>query len=211
MSSDWTVGKVDEVEVSKDGVVRRCNIKYQNSNESFPRFTDRAARSLVKLMNIDDTCWRQDMDLVEKLIKELKDEEETHAMEKDENNAANFSGQRSRLFATSGPDLPTRNISVQFNADAQVARSKLRSRTSCKNCCCASHCELSFHVKKNEPVRWESSSRFENKFLLLDRSWDSFEDYENNLFDSIPIRCSRDPMMSHICAVNVNLADDFGL
>ena len=66
-------------------------------------------------------------------------------------------------------------------------------------------------MKKNEPVRWESSSRFENKFLLLDRSWDSFEDYENNLFDSIPIRCNRDPMMSHICAVNVNLADDFGL
>lgn len=27
-------------------------------------------------------------------------------MPKDENNAASFSGQRSRLFATSGPDLP---------------------------------------------------------------------------------------------------------
>ena len=75
LASEWTLGKVDQVEVSKDGIVRRVHIKYQNFGEDFPRYTDRAARSLSKLMHIDDTTWKQDMDLVEKLINEQINED----------------------------------------------------------------------------------------------------------------------------------------
>ena len=33
LSSKWTVGKVSDVVKSKDGVVRRCTVQYQNSTE----------------------------------------------------------------------------------------------------------------------------------------------------------------------------------
>ena len=72
LSSKWTVGKVSDVVKSKDGVVRRCTVQYQNSSEDQPCYTDRAARSLIKLFNIDDISWQQEMDLIEKLIEEAK-------------------------------------------------------------------------------------------------------------------------------------------
>ena len=65
------MGKVTEIVKSKDGKVRRCTVQYQNASENVARYTDRAARSLIKLFNIDDANWQEDMDLVEKLIKEV--------------------------------------------------------------------------------------------------------------------------------------------
>merc|ERR1719233_1381725 len=73
LSSKWTVGKITEVAKGRDEVVRRTTVQYQNSSEEGPRYTDRAARSLIKLFNIDDKSWQEDMDLVEKLIDEAKD------------------------------------------------------------------------------------------------------------------------------------------
>ena len=46
MTSKWTIGKVDSVIRSKDGAVRRANIRFYNSSENHARFTDRAVRSL---------------------------------------------------------------------------------------------------------------------------------------------------------------------
>merc|ERR1719430_844511 len=72
LSSKWTVGKVTNVVRGRDEVVRRATVQYQNSNEEEPRYTDRAARSLIKLFNIDDKSWQEDMDIVEKLIEDTK-------------------------------------------------------------------------------------------------------------------------------------------
>lgn len=69
LSSDWTVGKVFDVVKGRDEFVRRATIQYQNSSEEEPRFTDRAARSLIKLFNIDDVSWQQDMDEVDRMMK----------------------------------------------------------------------------------------------------------------------------------------------
>ena len=74
-SSRWTVGKITEVVSSKDGIVRRATVHYQNASETKCRFTDRAARSLIKLFHIDDQNWQADMAEVEKLVEELKDKE----------------------------------------------------------------------------------------------------------------------------------------
>ena len=38
---------------------------------SVDRVTDRAVRSVVRLFNVEDTTWRQDMALVEALVKDL--------------------------------------------------------------------------------------------------------------------------------------------
>ena len=76
LSSRYTVGKVVEVvRSSKDGLVRRVSVQYQNASENKPRTTDRAARTLIKLFNIDDTFWNDDMAEVEKLVNKLQEEE----------------------------------------------------------------------------------------------------------------------------------------
>ena len=59
LGSSWTVGKVDQVVLGRDGHVRRAIIKYYTVNERDPtaaslQFTDRAARSLVKLWSVDE-------------------------------------------------------------------------------------------------------------------------------------------------------------
>ena len=72
LSSKWSLGIVTEIEKGKDGLVRRATIKYQNSSEDAPRFTDRAARSLIKLFHINDQDWMEEMSEVERLIFDLK-------------------------------------------------------------------------------------------------------------------------------------------
>ena len=66
LASKWTVGRVTGVTMSKDGIVRRANVMYQNDKESHQRFTDRAARSLIKLFHIDNQNWLADMAEVER-------------------------------------------------------------------------------------------------------------------------------------------------
>ena len=45
LSSAWTLGRVDQVVRSRDGLIRRVIVKYRNSNEEFDRVTERSARS----------------------------------------------------------------------------------------------------------------------------------------------------------------------
>ena len=58
LKSKWIVGKIIEVVKSKDGEVRRAIVEYKNADEEGTRTTDRAARSLIKLFNIDDQNWQ---------------------------------------------------------------------------------------------------------------------------------------------------------
>ena len=188
LTSKWTVGKVSEVTVGKDGSVRRVIVDYQNHNETFTRSTDRAARSLIKLFNIEDTTWSQDLDLVDKLIKDIKGQ-----------------GARPRLNAVSGPDFVRRQTGVQFNSKAQSVRTKLNS--CCKTCCCLSHCQLTPHAKKDEPVLKVGCEPINVlQYYLLDRSWDNFDAFENELEDNYPANFSTDAIMSLICGVNMDFS-----
>ena len=60
---------------SKDGVIRRVEVKYFNHNENKPRFTDRAVRSVVKLFSIEDSYFMNDMAKVEEMMAKLKKDE----------------------------------------------------------------------------------------------------------------------------------------
>ena len=61
LSSPWTIGQVDQVIASKDGLIRRAVVKYFNPNENHPQLTDRSVRKLVKLWSLDDSCLFDDM------------------------------------------------------------------------------------------------------------------------------------------------------
>ena len=57
ISSYWNVGKVVSIKLGRDGIPRRAEVEYHNPGTSFAKkqITDRAARSLVKLFNIEDS------------------------------------------------------------------------------------------------------------------------------------------------------------
>ena len=61
LDSHWTTGMVDEVVTGADGLVREVVIRYRNFSEDFDRFTDRAARSCVRLQNMDDNNLSDDL------------------------------------------------------------------------------------------------------------------------------------------------------
>ena len=121
LSSKWSIGKVVKVDKGRDGLVRRVSIQYQNATEDFSRTTDRAARSIVKLMNIDDTNWLDDLEEADKLIAVLQEEakDKTYVMSK-----VTEGGLRFRLTATSGNNLPNRNVGVHRKPRCTIARSK---------------------------------------------------------------------------------------
>ena len=53
-------------------VVRRAWVRYYNHTENKSRYTDRAARSLVRLFNVEDNCFVGDMSAVEAMISSKK-------------------------------------------------------------------------------------------------------------------------------------------
>ena len=76
MSADWRFGKVEEVKVGQDGLVREVNISYKDTEGDDPsdwmfRSVNRPVRNIVKLFNIEDTCLMDDINEVHKLCKDL--------------------------------------------------------------------------------------------------------------------------------------------
>ena len=199
LSSKWTVGRVSDVEKGRDGVVRRCTVRYQNSSESQPRYTDRAARSLIKLFHIDDLSWQQEMDLVEKIIEENKGVENVATVTSYDMN--HLTGLRYRLKAVSDHDRPVRELGVQHRAGAKAAKMKMVQ--TCKNCCCTSHCLMTGHAKNDVTLDITAVPTEENCFVaMLDRSWSEYESFEQNMFDNLPVE--EDRFMSYLCAVNTD-------
>ena len=83
LSSDWTVGQVESiVRNSKDQQIRQATVRYHNANETNPRFSDRAVRSLVRLFNIEDSYFVRDMAEVESMIKRMEEEYKKEAQVK---------------------------------------------------------------------------------------------------------------------------------
>ena len=209
LASKWTVGKVTDVVKGKDEIVRRATVQYQNSNEDKPRFSDRAARSFIKLFNIEDESWQEDMDLVEKLIEEAK-------VKKDESEHENS---RSRLKAVDGEGNIVRQVGVQHKPSAKIAKSKFTK--PCNSCCCLSHCEKNPHKDDNDvEVKLDQLECLDAKdddecdevlndepVDMLDRSWMSTTAYEAELVESVPLLFSQDKFMEVLCSVNMDLRE----
>ena len=72
LSADWKVGKVEHVKIGRDGKVREVGIAFKSMDESGDwkhSLVERPVRSVVKLMNIEDTSIIEDMKKVQEEVK----------------------------------------------------------------------------------------------------------------------------------------------
>jgi hypothetical protein len=75
LENKWTMGMVESVKKGRDGIIREAVIKYCNSSEqklslgkndkqldsTFPRYTERSVRKLIKIFSIEETSLVEDM------------------------------------------------------------------------------------------------------------------------------------------------------
>ena len=61
VSSTYQYGLVDEVEVGRDGKVRKVRVKYRNASEKTDRTTYRAVRSLVLIRRADESSIMEEL------------------------------------------------------------------------------------------------------------------------------------------------------
>ena len=78
----------------------------------------------------------------------------------------------------------------------------LAKKKCCGVCCCSSHCSLFEH--EGGDVVLSSCDVMESDFKgLLDKSWISYQDYEDSV---CPEPSYRDPFLSLVCALNTDMA-----
>ena len=143
LSGQWTLGQVEDVTRSKDGVIRRANIRYTNAGENGAKFTDRAVRSLVRLFNVEDSYFVDDMAEVEKYVASL-DAENTAAAAAEQNRVV----QPVRVIRsnTGTYSIVTTECHDQAKLTSQYDCDQLVSRSGCDQCCCVGHCALSHYT-----------------------------------------------------------------
>ena len=75
LSTEWVLGKVEQVRESRDGLVRECVILYKSTGETDRMITvERPSREVVKLFNVEDSGLFEDMDNARKMSKEILQE-----------------------------------------------------------------------------------------------------------------------------------------
>ena len=152
---------------------------------------------MIKLFNIDDKNWQEDMDLVEKLI------EETKVKKKD----SEHEDPRYRLKAVDAEEVEKRKVGVQHKSAARIA--KMKFTRPCNSCCCLSHYEKNPHSGENDVQVVMSSLELpdvkEVEFEgMVDKSWMlEMADYEAELLETVPY--AQDKFMSVLCSVNMDL------
>ena len=178
LSSSWTLGKVVDFVRSKDGIVRRVTIEYQNTSESHKRETDRAARSMIKLFHIEDKGWCQEMTKVDTVLELLNEDDDT---------VANCSTEIMNLS----------------NLGAKISAWIKRVKKPCRACCCLAHCSMQSHGRSaRHYVSVHRGSEVE--FELYDNSWLTSEENEEMLVNNTQINSS-DGLTSLLCATKLDL------
>ena len=203
LSSKWLIGKIISVEKGRDGLIRRCTIQYRNADEDFSRTTDRAVRSIVKLMHIDDVSWMDEIAVVEKIIKATNEDVsqgKSYVVNKVDDEGLKFK------FTATSRDRSLSPVQVNLAVKGGNAKSKKSDFLKpCRRCCCIAHCVFFQHNKDEEMVMIRNHIGQENKFFdLFDRSWQSHDALEDDVEEII---ATRDPFMSLLCATNLNLGD----
>ena len=83
----WTVGMVDEAIEGADGLVREVVIRYRNASENYDRFSNRAARSCVRLHNMDDQNLYDDLHELTQRLKNISDSDDLLNLLHSDNNS----------------------------------------------------------------------------------------------------------------------------
>ena len=216
IDSKWMLGRIDTVTKGTDENVRRVEIKYQNAGENEPRFTDRAARTVIKLFHVDDTTWQDDLAEVDRIKNQLdKDDEKERILMTKMNSTEHIGGesmkQRNRLKSVScyGDVVPLKRLQgVQRNPKAKALK-KAKYLVPCNNCCCFSHCSLACHSQdeaESSRMEWEPVPH--DFITLLDSSWNTWEEYEEEITCLGPRNKDLTDVLS---VVNTELDDQIGL
>ena len=166
LSSKWTVGQVDSLVRSKDGVVRRAFVRYYNHNENEARFTDRAVRSLVKIFNVEDNYFIRDMSEVETLMKTL--EEKAEGEPSDDNHDVD----EKTVKPTKLKKDADGTYHVQHAVDVDAVK-------PC-GCCCVSHCKMNEHKEVRGKMMYVSL--VEKDGAMVDEEVEFPNIYERDLF-----------------------------
>ena len=175
MSSRWTVGQIDSVTRSKDGIVRRADVRYFNHGENKPRITDRGVRSLVRLFNVEDNYFIEDMNQVERFIKGL---DEKHGNVSVVENEAVPSVVDTKIVDVQAvpvvdvqkvPVVDVQTVPVVDEEAAQVdgkqAKVKpfhvvdVKSKPQVCKCCCRSHCKMN-REKRSKHIKFSFAAYF---------------------------------------------------
>ena len=128
------------------------------------------------------------MDMVAKLIDEIKSEETTEA----ENEVSSVQitlkpvGEGLKYKVVTTKSKPEGEV-VMSNVKSKFGGSSMKTVVGCKSCCCFTHCAVADNHTKNV-VELEvptlgkmPQSQFPN---FGDKSWQSLEDYEEEIFSS---------------------------
>ena len=152
---NWTVGQVQDVVKSKDGVVRRATIRYYTgrdaaTGEFMMETTDRAVRSLVRLFNIEDAYFVEDMAEVEKFVARVE-------TMKDAGHVTPIKIVR----------CATDQFEIVDNKDGAGAAEDVKD--VCSSCCCSGHCSIAhFPGAGSKQYDYERWSNELNPTMVLD-------------------------------------------
>ena len=154
LDNKWTMGMVESVDKGRDGVIRKATVKYCNSGEqklsldktksqddsTFPRYTERAVRKLIKIFSLEETSIAEDMAELDKREKQF-----------DAAGQGVFARVVDEAFddhevAGSDGDLDVQQVGsseedllIGPTAYAEVWK-------QCNVCCCREHCRYSLHT-----------------------------------------------------------------
>ena len=130
LDETWSLGTVDQLVLSRDGLARRAILRYQNAQENFHRVSDRNIRSVVKIWSVDDQNVDEDLAALHRRLRqtgrgsELVDQLLVHG------------GQ--------GPAAPTPDL-------LQLDQVLAAASWACVSCCCRSHCKIG-HTTDQQPA-----------------------------------------------------------
>ena len=169
VTSEWIMGRVDQVMRGKDGLVREASVAYRNFKENFNRLTNRAARSLVKLFSIDEGCVQEDLAELQQRINRISNQdgqvqgaeadlvEQTTASQAQQDVAQNIYQVTFPNLADDEDNEPIMNLLDPVT----LSELNLKNLTSkCKQCCCLSHCKVANH----HTTVWKKAEEFTNPF-----------------------------------------------
>ena len=75
LKPDWRIGKIDSIKMGRDGKVREVNVAYKVMGPGLEDWTHnvvtRPVRKMIKLFEIKDTTFAEEMLAVQKAAKEI--------------------------------------------------------------------------------------------------------------------------------------------
>ena len=142
----WTLGMVEELHRGRDGIIREVVIKYCNSSEqklsltksntldsTYPRYTERAVRKLIKIFSIEEDSLADDLAELGKKFEHSK---------KAENSLLDVDDITAQVM---DPRPEGRRCGPKPE-DCETKRAQQGE------CCCQEHCNLTMHYHGNQAM-----------------------------------------------------------